>query len=63
MTETMDVRIDGQIVKRSISYTEHLHFFNGDQVPIQQHPETQNDETAVFTMGDLIPTIIKTLPL
>lgn len=48
---TMEVRINGQVLRRPVSYI--------DRFEHKQIPETYAGEYCIWSIGSLVPTIIK----
>lgn len=59
--ETMLVRLQGgDVVRRPVASRVFVEFIDGSRVLAQEHPEVEEDEVAISTMGDPIPRIIRT---
>lgn len=57
---TMDVRIDGKIVRRRYSIDRNAPFSNTyiTRMQTKYKPELRDGEEAIFTLSDDIPTIV-----
>ena len=60
---TMDVRIDGKIVRRRYSIDRNAPFSNTyiTRMQTKYKPELRDGEEAIFTLSDDVPTIVSRL--